>query len=190
MPRTFVVGVKASRFITHIKRLKDPVAPLELFWERASGLGPSLGPVLFQLPPRFAVDLDRLKTFLDALPHHYRTAFEFRDRSWDIPEVDAMLDAAGAATVLADRPGARVREVVTGRWSYVRFHQGSRLGPNYSRAKLRRWADRIAQLEAADVYVYFNNDPGGGAVRDAVVLAGLLDRLGVPVARIEERASA
>ncbi|MCA1832801.1 MAG: DUF72 domain-containing protein, partial [Actinobacteria bacterium] len=79
----FVMVVKASRFITHIKRLKDPAEPVKMFWERAEGLGDKLGPVLFQLPPKFAADVDRLQAFLDVLPEQMQAAFEFRDRTWD-----------------------------------------------------------------------------------------------------------
>ncbi len=185
VPRDFVVTVKASRFITHVKRLKDPVDPLALFWERASGLGGKLGPVLFQLPPRFNADLERLRTFVEALPKHHRAAFEFRDPSWETPEVDAILDAAGAATVIPDRPGLRARHVVTGGWSYIRFHQGRPLAPDYPRAKLRTWAGRVMALPARDVFVYFNNDPTGAAIRDAIAFAGMLEERGATLAPVE-----
>jgi uncharacterized protein YecE (DUF72 family) len=103
-----------------------------------------------------------------------RAAFEFRDPSWETGEVLQALDAAGAAFVLADRPRARVRDVGTGGWAYIRFHQGCTLAPGYTRTKLRRWADRIRALPAGDVFVYFNNDTGGAAVRDALTLTELL----------------
>jgi uncharacterized protein YecE (DUF72 family) len=137
--------------------------------------------VLFQLPPNFGADLDRLREFLAILPEGIRAAFEFRHPSWETDEVARTLDRAGCALVLADRPGARVPQVVTGGWSYVRFHQGRRTGPFYPRAKLRRWADRLAGTEATEVYVFFNNDPQGAAVRDATTLTELLEERGVPV---------
>ena len=84
--------------------------------------------------------------------------------------------------MLADRPGARVDPVVTGGWSYVRFHQGTRTGPRYRRAKLRVWADRIASLPAEDVFVYFNNDREAAAPHDAMVLGSLLEDRDVRVA--------
>jgi uncharacterized protein YecE (DUF72 family) len=182
-PDGFVMAVKASRYLTHLRRLREPKDPVELFWSRASNLGPRLGPVLIQLPPRFGVDLERLRGLLAVLPHAMRPAFEFRDPSWMVKQVYELLDASGAALVAADRPGARVPDVVTGGWSYVRFHQGRPSVPGYRRDKLRRWADRIAGLLATDVFVYFNNDPGGAAVRDAEALTGMLERRGCRVAR-------
>jgi uncharacterized protein YecE (DUF72 family) len=170
----FVITVKASRYITHIRRLRDPRDPVKLFWSRARKLGPKLGPVLFQLPPRFGVDLDRLEAFLKMLPKAMRPAFEFRDHSWENDDVYALLDGAGAALVLADRPGWRMGNVVTGGWSYIRFHQGRRTSPFYARAKLRRWADHIAALPARDVYIYFNNDELGAAIGDARTMMELL----------------
>jgi uncharacterized protein YecE (DUF72 family) len=174
----FCVTVKASRYITHIRRLRDPADSLELMWSRCRHLGPKLGPVLFQLPPRFASDPPLLADFVAALPPKIKAAFEFRDRSWERDDVYAILDAAGAAFVYADSPGARVPEVVCGGWCYVRFHKGMRSRPDYSRTKLRRWADRIAALDAAETWIYFNNDTGGAAVRDAPDLARMLRERG------------
>ncbi|MDP9341814.1 MAG: DUF72 domain-containing protein [Actinomycetota bacterium] len=179
----FVVAVKASQYITHIRRLREAADAVEPFWSRARKLGPKLGPVLFQLPPRFGVDIELLRAFLGILPRDMRAAFEFRDDSWRTPEVHEALDRAGAASVLADRPGWRVPTVVTGGWSYIRFHQGRPFAPGYTREKLRRWADRIAGMDATDVYVYFNNDTGGAAVRDAATLIDLLEDTGLAVVR-------
>jgi uncharacterized protein YecE (DUF72 family) len=177
----FLFIVKANRYITHIRRLKDAGDAVERFWERAVRLRPKLGPVLFQMPPNLQLDLDRLRGFLGVLPKGIEAAFEFRHPSWETEEVHRALDGAGRALVLADRPGARVPEVVTGGWSYIRFHQGSRTGPWYSRSKLRRWADRIAAMEARDVYVFFNNDPEGAAIEDALTLTELLAARGADV---------
>src|SRR6266508_2711527 len=134
-PDGFLFVVKASRYITHIRRLREAKDSVDLFWSRATRLGPKLGPVLFQLPPNFPADPALLKDFLGALPSGIRAAFEFRDDSWRDDEVHELLDRAGAAWVLADRPGWRVPVVVTGGWSYVRFHQGRHVHPGYSRAK-------------------------------------------------------
>jgi len=175
-PAGFVVAVKASRFITHIRRMRDCRDPVELLWTRARKLGPRLGPVLFQLPPRFPPDHELLDRFLRVLPSGMRAAFEFRDPSWWTEDVLRTLDGAGAAFVLADRPGARVADVVTGGWAYMRFHQGRERHPGYTREKLRRWSRRISALPAEDVFVYFNNDTGGAAVRDAATLTGMLRR--------------
>ena len=177
----FLIGVKASRYITHIRRLRDPADPLELLWSRCRLLEGKLGPVLFQLPPNFPADLDRLEALIGVLPRGMRAAVEFRHPTWKGDAVHRLLDGAGCALVLADRPGARVEPTVTGGWSYIRFHQGSASGPDYSRDKLRRWADRIAGLPASEVYVYFNNDPGGAAVRDARTLTELLSGRDVEV---------
>jgi uncharacterized protein YecE (DUF72 family) len=182
-PDGFVMAVKASRYLTHIRRLRDPKEPLELFWSGARRLGPRRGRVLSQLPPRFGLDLVRLADLLRVLPNGMRAAFEFRDASWMVKQVYELLDSAGAALVLADRPGARVDPVVTGGWSYVRFHQGRQDRPGYTRDKLRRWADGIAGLRARDVFVYFNNDPGAAAIRDAHVMTELLADRGCDVAR-------
>jgi uncharacterized protein YecE (DUF72 family) len=177
----FLIAVKASRYITHIRRLRDCRDPVSLFWSRARKLGAKLGPVLFQLPPRFGVDLDRLRAFLKVLPKPMRPAFEFRDSSWENEDVYGLLDHAGAAYVLADRPGWRMSEVVTGGWSYIRFHQGRQTSPFYSRAKLRRWADHIASLPANVVYLYFNNDELGAAIKDARTMMELLADRGLDV---------
>jgi uncharacterized protein YecE (DUF72 family) len=166
-PEGFIVTVKASRFLTHMKRLRDPSEPLQRLLSRARKLGPKLGPVLYQMPPRFPVDTGLLREFLSVLPDQPRAAFEFRDPSWQTDEVLQLIDGAGAAWVLADRPGARVEPIVTGGWTYVRFHQGTETGPDYRLEKLRRWADRIAQMPIEGGYGYFNNDPGAAAVRDA-----------------------
>jgi uncharacterized protein YecE (DUF72 family) len=173
-PGGFTFVVKASRYLTHLKRLRDAEDGVKLFWERAAGLGDKLGPVLFQLPPRFPADVPRLREFVSLLPDRMRAAFEFRDPSWVTDEVLGLLDQSGCAFVLADRPGFRGPLLVTGGWSYVRFHQGSRFGPDYRRDKLRRWADRIGTLPARDVWLFFNNDHGGAAVRDARFLRDAL----------------
>jgi uncharacterized protein YecE (DUF72 family) len=170
----FLVTVKASRYITHLRRLRDCRDPVRLLWSRCRRLGRKLGPVLFQLPPNFKADVDLLRGFLRLLPKSMRPAFEFRHPSWENEEAHRALDEAGCALVLADRPRARLPNVVTGGWSYIRFHQGSLVGPGYSRAKLRRWADRIADMPTRDTFVYFNNDTGGAAVRDAMTLRELL----------------
>jgi uncharacterized protein YecE (DUF72 family) len=168
--------VKASRYLTHLKRLKDAEDGVKLFWDRSTGLGPKLGPVLFQLPPRFPADVGRLRDFVSWLPRELRAAFEFRDTSWINDEVLGLLDDGGYAFVLADRPGFRGPLIVTGGWSYIRFHQGTRLGSDYRKSKLRTWAERITTLPAREVWAFFNNDHGGAAVRDALFLRDLLAR--------------
>jgi uncharacterized protein YecE (DUF72 family) len=181
-PNAFLFAVKASRYITHIRRLREASDPVDLFWSRASRLRAKLGPVLFQLPPNFKADPPLLAEFVAELPRGMRAAFEFRDDSWRSDEVLEILDGAGAAWVLADRPGWRVPEIVTGGWSYVRFHQGRPFHPAYAGSKLRRWADRIAASEAVDRFAYFNNDALGAAPEDALTLMRLLRERGQDVA--------
>ena len=184
-PPGFTITVKASRYLTHIRRLRDARDPLRLFWTRARRLGRKLGPVLFQLPPRFPADPQRLASFCRLLPAGMRAAFEFRDLSWETEETYDILRGVGAAFVMADWPGARVPDVVTGGWSYIRFHKGTKLMPAYPRTKLRRWADRIAGLSADDVYIYFNNDTGAAALRDAVTLSEMLVSRGCVLASVD-----
>jgi uncharacterized protein YecE (DUF72 family) len=174
VPEGFVFVVKASRYITHIRRLRECKEPVDLFWSLVVRLGDRLGPVLFQLPPNFRADPELLDGFLRLLPAAMRPAIEFRHDSWRKDRVLELLDRAGAAWVMADRPGWRVPVILTGGWSYVRFHQGRPTHPGYTRAKLRAWADRIAALDAQDVYVFFNNDEMSAAPADAATLCELL----------------
>jgi uncharacterized protein YecE (DUF72 family) len=181
-PDGFAFAVKASRYLTHVKRLKEAEDGVRLLHERVEGLGAKLGPVLFQLPPRFHADASRLREFLGWVPPGMRAAWEFRDPSWVTDEVLELLDAAGCAFVLADRPGFRGPILVTGGWSYVRFHQGTWGGPGYRRDKLQRWAERLVSLPAREVWAFFNNDQGGAAVRDARSLRDSLAKAGARVA--------
>ncbi|HEY3209680.1 MAG TPA: DUF72 domain-containing protein [Actinomycetota bacterium] len=181
-PDEFQFAVKASRYITHIRRLRDCRDPVKLFWSRATHLGDKLGPVLFQFPPNFGVEAQRLREFLTVLPQKMRVAFEFRDDSWRTDEVLGFMDDAGAAWVLADRPGWQVPLLLTGGWSYVRFHQGRATHPGYTRRKLLTWAEKIAGLDAKDVFVFFNNDQFAAAPRDAETLTVLLLDRGLDVA--------
>ena len=180
-PDGFVITVKASRYITHIRRLRGGREPVSRMWSRCRRLGRKLGPVLFQLPPTLKVDPELLADFIRVLPGSMRAAFEFRHPSWDDDEIRRILDREGCALVLADRPGWRVPDVVTGGWGYVRFHQGRRNAPGYTRSKLRRFADRLAAWPAKETFVFFNNDQGGAAIRDARTLTGLLEVRGASV---------
>jgi uncharacterized protein YecE (DUF72 family) len=159
-----------------MKRMRDPEEPVALLWERATGLGDRLGPVLFQLPPRFPVEIERLRRLLSALPSEMRPAFEFRDPSWYTDDVFLLLDGADAALVWPDRPALRHTLPALGGWLYVRFHQGTTHGPGYRREKLRRWASRIAAADVREAFIYFNNDPTGAAIRDARTMIELLGK--------------
>jgi uncharacterized protein YecE (DUF72 family) len=182
-PAGFLFVVKASRYITHIRRLRDAKDPVDLFWSRATHLGPKLGPVLFQTPPNLPVDTGVLAEFLSILPSGIRPAFEFREASWFIDEVYELLDRSGAAWVLADRPNARVPATVTAGWTYVRFHQGRPMHPAYGREKLHRWAERIAAMGVDQAFCFFNNDQLAAAPADAATFRDLLADLGCEVVR-------
>lgn len=140
LPEGFVVSVKASRYLTHIRRLRDPVEPVERLMERARELGPKLGPVLLQLPPNLGIDLDALEASLAAFPRGARVAVEFRHESWFDLAVRRVLEDAGACLCLADRDGPRGPLWRTADWGYVRFHHGRSRPPScYGRAALDSW---------------------------------------------------
>ncbi|HEY8477176.1 MAG TPA: DUF72 domain-containing protein [Chloroflexota bacterium] len=177
VPEGFVFAVKGSRFITHVKRLRDPAPAVTRFFERAAALGAKLGPALWQLPPQFQRDPARLAAFLQALPEAQRHAFEFRHASWFVDEVYALLRARGAALCIADRDGHHTPLVHTASWTYVRFHSGL-AGGSYTEAQLQGWAERLRQWSEAgvQVYAYFNNDWEGYAPANAARLRELVAR--------------
>jgi uncharacterized protein YecE (DUF72 family) len=186
-PSGFVVAVKASRYLTHIRRLKEPEEPVARLMERAQGLGDRLGPVLLQLPPNLPADLERLDATLRCFPSHVRVAVEPRHDTWFSEECRQLLEQRGAAFCLADRGGVLGPLWRTTDWGYVRFHQGRALPPPcYGRNALARWAARLAALFAPgeDVYAYFNNDPLGCALRDAVRFASAAGRAGLEPTRV------
>jgi uncharacterized protein YecE (DUF72 family) len=176
--------VKASRFLTHVKRLEDPEEPVQRMLEHAHGLGRKLEVVLLQLPPTLQCDVARLEATLACFPTgsaRVRVALEVRHPSWNVDEVYALLRRTDTALCLADRRNAVSPLVRTADWAYVRLHEGvARPGPSYGRVALHSWADRIRALFGADPdgYVYFNNDPTGAAVRNARTFTRLLARMG------------
>lgn len=178
-PAGFLYAVKASRYLTHMKKLKDPEEPISRFFERASHLGARLGPVLYQLPPRWERDLPRLEEFLSLLPKRRLHAVEFRDPSWYGDETYALLKRAGVALCLHDMRGSESPLVFVGPFVYVRFHgSGPKYGGRYPDSEIERWAGRLRGeiRRGRDVYVYFNNDRGGQAPRDAVRLRDAIAR--------------
>ncbi|WP_149182774.1 DUF72 domain-containing protein [Streptomyces sp. TRM49041] len=186
-PADFVVAVKASRFLTHIKRLREPEEPVHRLMSHAAGLGERLGPVLLQLPPTLRADPGLLDACLSRFPAGTRVAVEPRHDSWWAPAVREVLEARGAAMCWADM---RARPVTplwrTAEWGYVRFHAGrARVWPRYGRRSLETWARRIADTwpDDRDVYAYFNNDPNAAAVLDAVVFARAARTTGLTVTR-------
>jgi uncharacterized protein YecE (DUF72 family) len=171
----FVMTVKASRYLTHIRRLKDPAEPVRRLLDAAAGLGPRLGPVLLQLPPDLRADPDLLDGCLSLFPGQIRVAVEPRHESWWTEEVRDVLTRRGAALCWADRKGTAVTPLWrTAAWGYLRFHEGDGTPwPRYRPDTLRTWAGRLAATwtPEQDVYVYFNNDQRAAAPKDAAALA-------------------
>jgi uncharacterized protein YecE (DUF72 family) len=177
-PRGFLYAVKASRFLTHMKKLRDPAEPLQRFFSRARQLGPAFGPVLYQLPPRWPVNAERLRTFLRMLPKTRRHALEFRDPSWYCDEVFALLEQHHVALCLHDMQGSASGRLAVGPFVYARFHGTSRYAGSYGDDMLAGWAEWLADRvrQGCGVYAYFNNDTGGHAPRDAVRLRDAIAR--------------
>ncbi|WP_033347484.1 DUF72 domain-containing protein [Kitasatospora aureofaciens] len=186
-PAGFVFAVKASRYLTHIRRLREPAEPVQRLLTAAQGLGDRLGPVLLQLPPTLHADAELLDRCLAAFPTGVRVAVEPRHPSWWTPEIRAVLTDRAAALCWADRESRPVTPLWrTCDWGYLRCHAGrARPRPRYGRQALATWVGRIADTWAdpADVHVYFNNDPGGAAVLDATVFESTAARAGRTVAR-------
>jgi uncharacterized protein YecE (DUF72 family) len=179
-PSGFLFAVKMSRYITHIRRLGGLEQGIPLFYSRIAPLArsPKLGPVLWQLPPTFKRDDERLAAALEALPPG-RHCFEFREASWYVEKVYELLRRRGVALVIPDSAKYPFRALeLTADWTFVRFHHGQRgRGGNYSETELSEWGERIGGWRAAgiDVYAYFNNDWEGYAVRNGLRLRELLD---------------
>lgn len=188
-PPDFLFAIKASRFITHLKRLRDPEESVTRMFERACQLQDHLGPVLYQLPATFRCELSRLDDFLALLPrtlgeingtparHAIRHVFEFRHPSWYIGETQAVLGAHGAVMCLHDKAGSAVFEPLDSPFLYVRFHgPGGRYVGRYDERRVRHWASLLAEQWRAgrDVFAYFNNDPDGMAILNARELRALI----------------
>jgi uncharacterized protein YecE (DUF72 family) len=186
VPDDFVFAVKASRYLTHVRRLRQAEEPVQRLLERASGLGTKLGPVLLQLPPNLRIDLDALEAVLAAFGR-VRVAVEARHDSWSDPATQALLEQYQAAWCLTDRAGPHPPRWRTADWGYVRFHAGrARPEPCYGRTALRAWAAELARLwpRSADIYAYFNNDQHGCAPRDARLFGLAVSRAGRESTRV------
>jgi len=197
-PAGFVMTVKASRYLTHIRRLRDPAEPVARLLGAAVGLGDHLGPVLVQLPPTMRAAPAALDTCLAEFSAQYarlgaaggrdlRVCVEFRHASWDTQEIRRILQEHGAAFCWSDRLGKPLGPLWrTTDWGYLRFHEGTaQPWPRYGRQALRSWLNRISAEfpPEADFYVYFNNDQLGAAPADATALMAAAERSGWPVAR-------
>jgi uncharacterized protein YecE (DUF72 family) len=192
-PKDFVFAIKASRFITHIKRLRVSKDSLGVFFESVNQLDNKLGPILFQLPPRFKADAKRLEAFLvlcsQLIVHSSKTvnrqlttdsrmAFEFRDSSWFCESVYQILRKYNAALVIAESCGYwSLKEVITADFTYIRFHgEGGSYASKYTDNELKIWANKIRkwQKSGIEIYAYFNNDVAGFAVENAKSLVDLV----------------
>ena len=176
-PAGFLFAVKGSRFLTHMKKLKDPEEGVARFMQRVAALGPKLGPVLFQLPPFWEVNAARLEEFLRALPRGREYAFELRNPTWHTPEISAALARHNAAFCIWELAGARSPVEVTADWTYIRLHgPGGPYQGSYDRHTLQDWAARIRQWRRRlrAVYLYFDNDQGAYAAHNATVVRQLL----------------
>jgi uncharacterized protein YecE (DUF72 family) len=177
VPPEFVFAVKASRFITHMKKLKDPERSLPPFLERLAFLGNRLGPVLLQLPPRWHCNAARLAAFLDALPGDCRYTLEFRDRTWINDRVLDLLTRHKVAFCMYELAGYLSPREVTADFVYIRLHgPGGPYQGRYNSRALAGWAETIAawSRQGSEVFCYFDNDEAGFAVQNALELRGLL----------------
>jgi uncharacterized protein YecE (DUF72 family) len=176
-PNDFIFAVKASRYISHIKKLKDCRQPWRLFISRAEKLKEKLGPILFQLPPGWQANLKRLGEFLKILPPKYQYSFEFRHQSWFNQEIYQLLKKYNIALCLADSPDWPYREELTADFIYLRLHgRHSLYFSKYTERELKKWAVKIKKwLKNKDVYVYFNNDTVGYAIKNAQTLKKMLE---------------
>lgn len=176
-PENFVFAAKGSRFLTHMKKLKDAGHGLTRFLDAIETLDRKLGPILFQLPPNWELDLDRLKTFLALLPTRHRYAFEFRNATWSVPPVYELLTRHNMAHCAFHLAGEHSPIELTADFTYIRLHgPGAKYQGSYSDKVLGEWAGRIRawRRKLKSVYVYFDNDEAGYAARDALRLKGLV----------------
>jgi uncharacterized protein YecE (DUF72 family) len=185
-PDDFLFAMKASRYLTHIRRLGEPAEPVARMLDHAGGLGRKLGPVLLQLPPNLRADLGRLADTLGRFPRRVLVAFEPRHESWFTDDVYRLLERHNTALCLTDRGRQRGPVVRTADWYFLRFHEGlARPRPCYGDRALGGWIERLAERWPATVdgFVFFNNDHRACAVRDAARFAVLAGRAGLEPTR-------
>lgn len=175
-PKNFRFAMKGSRYLTHMKKLKDPEPGLEKFFERADLLKSKLGPIIFQLPPHWGFDGGRLRKFLEALPRRRRYAFEFRDPDWNRPEALGLLRRHNAAYCIFELAGFQSPLEITADFTYIRLHgPGEAYQGSYSDAALRGWARRIREWNVKNAYVFFDNDQAGYAAKNALRLKEIVE---------------
>ena len=174
VPKNFIFSIKASRYITHIKRLYDCQESLEYFFNVSKGLKSKAGPILFQLPPSFKLNQERFTEFVSSLSSEYQYVFEFRHPSWYVDDIYRLLKKKKIALCITDLKGNLTPEEITADFTYIRLHgphkayQGS-----YSLTALKSWQKKIEKWQV-DTYCYFDNDEKGYAVQDAMTLQNLL----------------
>ncbi|CAM3450932.1 DUF72 domain-containing protein [Sphingobacterium prati] len=177
VPEDFVFAVKASRFITHVKKLHVDHDTIDQFMLRAAHLKEKLGPILFQLPPRWHVNTERLHDFLVKLPTDHRFVFEFRDSSWNIPEIYKLLEHYNCAYCIYDLAGYQSPVIITADFVYIRLHgPGDKYQGSYTKNNLISWAEKCIdwQDEGKDIYFYFDNDQNGYAPHNGQTLMKIL----------------
>ena len=176
-PPGFCYAVKANRFLTQAKKLLDCEEPLERMMGAVRHLGDRLGPILYQLPPRLKLNLERLETFLQLVPKDVTNVFEFREKSWYVPDTLELLDRYGASFCVHDMPGSTSERLAAGPIAYVRFHGGEgKYWGRYSDEGLLSWTDWIVEQVRGgrDVWCYFNNDIDAHAIHDALTLRSMV----------------
>jgi uncharacterized protein YecE (DUF72 family) len=176
-PPDFCFAVKASRYITHNRKLKDPEQSFEKFFSQVAQLGKRLGPILFQLPPSWRVNLERLQEFLQSLPGRRRYVMEFRNATWNTPQVYEALQKHNVAYCLFELAGFQSPLEVTADFTYIRLHgPGNKYQGSYSDENLRAWANRIEawRKQLKHVFIYFDNDQCGFAAQNALQLKRML----------------
>jgi uncharacterized protein YecE (DUF72 family) len=187
-PADAIISVKASRYLTHVKRLRDPQPSVDMLMDRIGPLREKLGPILVQLPPDLPADVDALDATLSAFPPNTRIAVEPRHASWWTDAVRRCLTRHNAALCWADRSGPITPSWRTADWGYLRFHEGAaEPWPFYSPDELDAWVRTIIDVfpdDRTDVFAYFNNDPGCAAVDNAITFAERVEAHGRTHSRV------
>jgi uncharacterized protein YecE (DUF72 family) len=179
-PPGFCYAIKANRFITQAKKLLDCEEPMERMMSATRHLGGRLGPMLYQLPPSLKLDLERLAAFLPLLPKDVTNIFEFRDKSWYVPETFDLLDRHGVGFCVHDMRGSASERIAVGKAAYVRFHGGGgKYWGRYSDDRLMSWAEWMVEQKRSgrSVWAYFNNDIHGHALDDAQTLKSMVGQI-------------
>jgi len=177
VPDHFIFSVKASRYITHMKKLNDPAESIKKFFDRVPLLGKKLGPILFQLPPHWHKNTGRLKTFIEALPDEYPYTFEFRDETWFDEDILKLLSEKNAAFCIYELGGKESPIHITSDFIYIRLHgPGEKYQGNYTKKQLESWAVKFKSWvdQGKEIYCYFDNDYEGRAPQNARLLIDLL----------------